>query len=743
MKKIGFLVFAMLFIACSVFSQSTCPTLSVTASKTDATCFGSPDGKITLAFNSTLSSYDAVKVSVNNSANTQVVAPTSLTGTTWTSPSLGAGNYTVVVSGTCIISGLPAQVTRNVTVGQPTEFLVALPTNVSVCGTSARVVVLTPSVAGRPVSDIRYLWSTTATTSRISITATGEYSLTATDAAGCIAYASTTVTASAGPALTVTRSDANCPNPTGAAVVAASGVAPFTYKWSNGATTSGISGLANAGYSVSVTDAVGCSNAANAAINCAASCSCHRKICGYVAFDANANCTLDAGDQRIFCKKVKLTYNNGWCCKIACTDANGYYHFDLGLLDHGPFIVTPIDLNCLLTCHSQPTCTRSYTIPTVSSGQTACGNNFFYKPAPALFGDVSISTTCHNHITRGILHICPPKFTSTTHATVTNKGTTISKGWVKFYRNNCLVWAWPYIVCPGQSVCVSYVRHECFAWNAFTPGCGACVTDQTVTAVAHVDFGGDINLANNTSTCTTRGCSQDPNNKTVQPVRDESNGGIYTTDTDLSYIINFQNEGEVAAHYVRVEDVLDENKFDLSSIEVLGGSHPYTFERENNKIIFKFEDLELLPNRVDEEKSKGFVAFKIARKANLPVGTTIDNIASIYFDFNEPIITQPAHSTIISPLSNEVVAVAADQTLAIVPNPTQSSATAVVTVKEATAASVNIYDINGKLVSAIASQELNSGVNRIDLNVDQLSVGGYIIQVVTANGTLTSKLVKQ
>ncbi|WP_373548120.1 Ig-like domain-containing protein [Haliscomenobacter sp.] len=109
-----------------------------------------------------------------------------------------------------------------------------------------------------------YLWSNAATTSAISNLAAGSYTLTATDANGCSNTAQVNITAPN--ALSITLSPVNplC-NDQNTGQISSSisgGTAPYTYLWSNAATTSAISNLAVGGYSLTATDANGCSNTA-------------------------------------------------------------------------------------------------------------------------------------------------------------------------------------------------------------------------------------------------------------------------------------------------------------------------------------------------------------------------------------------------------------------------------------------------------------------------------------------------
>jgi hypothetical protein len=114
-----------------------------------------------------------------------------------------------------------------------------------------------------------YLWSTGATTSSINVTQSGSYSVTVTNADGCSTTSSaTTVTVNANPAATIGASGPTTFCTGGSVTLAAS--AGSSYLWSTGATTSSIDVTQSGGYTVTVTNANGCSTtsaATNVTVN--------------------------------------------------------------------------------------------------------------------------------------------------------------------------------------------------------------------------------------------------------------------------------------------------------------------------------------------------------------------------------------------------------------------------------------------------------------------------------------------
>ena len=104
-----------------------------------------------------------------------------------------------------------------------------------------------------------FVWSNGTVGNMISNVAAGNYSVTATDNAGCTSVASVTIDDSNGPVLATSVVNTTCGDNNGfASASATSGTPGYTFSWSNGTVGTMISNVAAGAYTVTVTDAVGC-----------------------------------------------------------------------------------------------------------------------------------------------------------------------------------------------------------------------------------------------------------------------------------------------------------------------------------------------------------------------------------------------------------------------------------------------------------------------------------------------------
>jgi hypothetical protein len=214
-------------------------TLDATASVTNVKCNGSNNGAIALT---TSGSTGTVTYSWSNGATTPSVS------------GLLAGNYSVTIN-----DSRNCSVVKQYTVTQPAAFTASVSGIMSSCGTNNGSATATPVGGSSPFT---YRWSTNATTSSISGLAAGTYTVVITDANGCTASGSMTVTPSTAIVLNTSSTAVRCNggNTGTATVTVGGGSTPYSYAWSNGATTSSLSNLTAGNYSVTVTDAVGCSS---------------------------------------------------------------------------------------------------------------------------------------------------------------------------------------------------------------------------------------------------------------------------------------------------------------------------------------------------------------------------------------------------------------------------------------------------------------------------------------------------
>jgi uncharacterized repeat protein (TIGR01451 family) len=132
--------------------------------------------------------------------------------------------------------------------------------------------------------------------------------------------------------------------------------------------------------------------------------------------------------------------------------------------------------------------------------------------------------------------------------------------------------------------------------------------------------------------------SYDPNDKTAfldgKPI-----SAKIAPDKDLEYLIRFQNTGTDTAFNIVITDTLT-TLLDAGSVVPGASSHPYTFSLRDGKVlVFRFNNILLPDSNTNEAASHGFVKFSIKQKAGNPLGASLKNKAAIYFDFNDPVIT--------------------------------------------------------------------------------------------------------
>ncbi|MBN8643090.1 MAG: T9SS type A sorting domain-containing protein [Flavobacteriales bacterium] len=217
----------------------------------------------------------------------------------------------------------------------------------------------------------------------------------------------------------------------------------------------------------------------------------------------------------------------------------------------------------------------------------------------------------------------------------------------------------------------------------------------------------------------------DPNDK-MEAHGDRIIHSSFTSSDYLYYTIRFENTGNASAINIRVNDVLDA-KLDENSLQMLSTSHPYVLDRVDDNVTWKFDNIQLPVSVANTNVGKGYIAFKIKPKAGYAVGDIIPNAASIYFDFNPPIITNTFTTEFYEPLANPSF----DATsFTVHPNPSNEIVFVSLNTSAEAISKVVLIDVLGKIV--MSTSDVSS--NQASINVDGVSPGIYFVEVTTENG---------
>ena len=195
----------------------------------------------------------------------------------------------------------------------------------------------------------------------------------------------------------------------------------------------------------------------------------------------------------------------------------------------------------------------------------------------------------------------------------------------------------------------------------------------------------------------------------------------------LHYVIHFENTGTADAINVVLKDVIDEAKFDMSSLQVIESSASVYTRINNNVAEFIFQNINL-----KGKGGRGHILLKVKSKSNLVSDDTVSQKANIYFDYNFPIETNNEVTTFGTLGVNDVVL---DQTVKVYPNPVVNKVT--VSAPHAIR-SIQLYDVQGRLLQVQMGSEMN-----MVLDLSTHNQGVYFLKITTALGIKIERMVKQ
>ena len=132
-------------------------------------------------------------------------------------------------------------------------------------------------------------------------------------------------------------------------------------------------------------------------------------------------------------------------------------------------------------------------------------------------------------------------------------------------------------------------------------------------------------------------------------------------------------------------------------------------------------------------RSNGFIYFRIKPNTGYAIGDVIPNTAEIYFDFNEPVITNRFETEFIQ----DTFSVSEFDIIGfnMYPNPTNDILN--IKLNNINKANLSIWDVRGKL---ILEQTIFKERN-LDLNVLELQSGIYFVKINTPHSKIVKKLI--
>ena len=175
---------------------------------------------------------------------------------------LAPGTYTLTLTDT----GNGCYSTCSLMINEPTQLIASCSGTAASCN-SANGTAQVSATGGIP--PYVYTWSNGASTASISGLAAGNYTVVVTDVNACTATCSVSISSPAGFSLSATVTDLTCYKSFDGSMFIQinGGVSPYTYLWSDGRTNKNRPAVRAGIYTITVTDANGCSSSLTLTVN--------------------------------------------------------------------------------------------------------------------------------------------------------------------------------------------------------------------------------------------------------------------------------------------------------------------------------------------------------------------------------------------------------------------------------------------------------------------------------------------
>ncbi len=354
-------------------------------------------------------------------------------------------------------------------------------------------------------------------------------------------------------------------------------------------------------------------------------------VLGRAFIDSNKNSIKDLNEQWANNFEVNLTCNNK--TYKTYTDANGYYN--VSARDTGVFKVYVSAANWYVA--------KPDTLKGIfrQFDTTAHLNTFFAIQSPiiqfdsvkaytVLYGKTKAGFNCialtnfRNYSTGNITATVSLRFDSSKMNYLSNSSGAVFNGVNEINKTFTTGF-------NGSGAIISYLQTKPTA-----------TIGDTVWFYTIVSYNGNDNIDSFYSIVKS---SFDPNDKNATPffTTIQVANGSY-----IDYTVHFQNTGNDTAVNVVIADTLS-SLLQANSFQLMGSSHNCKTTINGNKVYFEFTNIQLPDSNINQLGSNGFVSFRVKPVSNAAVGTIIPNTASIYFDYNKPVLTNVANTKIIIP----------------------------------------------------------------------------------------------
>ncbi len=581
------------------------------------------------------------------------------------------------------------------------------------------------AVVSGGVPPFSYQWNTGATTPKIDNLSASFYAVTVTDAKNCVIIKSAHVNESSPLSIALSSTPSSCIFSADGSISSTvlGGTAPYTYQWSNGKTSSSISGLSEGGYNLYVTDANGCASSRYTKLDYdPKGDNCYCTIQGYVYHDVNNNCIQDAGEPGV--ENIQIhCQGRGY----VFTDEKGYYSFKV---PSGNYTIS----ETINSIYPLAACQNNNNIVSVVAA-SGCKStvNFANKINP--LHDTHVSLWSDNYAIPGFEH--------TQNLVITNAGTIKENdiiasyvtdnqiGVPAFIPNAVFTVGQPGYYSANAIADLAPGKSEVFRIKYTVPVTTPLNTElyykDTCTHLAPMaNWLNDYSPWNNVNQLreTVVG-SYDPNFIQVSPKGLKEEGYISKNDSTLEYMVHFQNYGNYFAQNVVVKCQLDPN-LRWTTVQPIYSTNPSTVTiSETGLLTYTFKNINLYPKTWNEELSKGFFTFSVKAKPGLVPLTKIQNLADIYFDYNEPVRTNTALNT-IEKLSSATPVEKEHLVKRIYPNPASDLLNLELDSQVEGAVSIQVTDIFGRLVHI---EKFAAGNQLLSVDTSPLSSGMYLFTI--------------